>query len=446
MQASNSGALRPHALYVAWGFPPQAGGGVYRTLATANALVASGFDVTVLTTVREAFPGFTGADPSLEPLIDPRIEVIRLPFSRPRHDPEIRSWPRERALDPAGWLEDFAAHELDRFPEPHFGTWFDTLVPAAERVHARRPVDLVVGSANPHVDLAPGHRLHELFGVPYVIDHRDAWRLDVYSGREVGTDDPRIARLETAYVESAHEIWFVNEPIRRWHQELYPQAADRMRVVENGFDPSFAPSPVLTAPPADRPLTFTYIGTIGDRVPIAEAVEGWVMARSEVPALADAHADIWGPISSTSGHKAALLHGAEAYGVRHRGPVSKGDVAGVYGASDALLLILSRGRYVTSGKVYEYMASALPIVSVHEPGNGAADVLRGYPLWFQAADLTPGSIAEVLRAGAEAARTADEETRRRCAEYAAGYERSRQLEGPVRELYDWVQGAGVVQR
>ena len=307
-------------------------------------------------------------------------------------------------------------------------------------------MDVVVGSANPHVDLAAGHHLHQLDGVPYVIDHRDAWRLDIYNGWEVGTEDPRIAQLETAYVASAHEIWFVNESIRRWHQELYPDAADRMRVVENGYDPAFAPRPRLEASSADRPLTFTYIGTIGDRVPMAEAVEGWIAARQQLPELEHARVDIWGSLSSPNGSNAMLLAAAAEYGVAHRGPVTKASVADVYGASDVLLLILSRGRYVTSGKVYEYMASALPIVSVHEPGNGAADVLTGYPLWYQAADLTPGSVAEAILAGARAARNAEPALRRRCVSYAKRYERMRQLSGPISDLYDWVQSTRLVSR
>jgi glycosyltransferase involved in cell wall biosynthesis len=219
---------------------------------------------------------------------------------------------------------------------------------------------------------------------------------------------------------------------------MYPQAADRMRVVENGYDPAFAPAPTLTAPPEDRPLTFTYVGTIGDRVPVPEAVEGWIAARELSPDVAGGHADIWGPVGATDRDKLRLLAGAATYGVRYRGPARKADLAGVYADSDVLLLMLSRGRYVTSGKVYEYLASALPVVSVHEPGNGAADVLAGYPLWFQAADLTPSSVAKAIADGAQAARTATPEVRRRCAEYAARYERSRQLAGPVQELHDWV--------
>jgi len=84
--------------------------------------------------------------------------------------------------------------------------------------------------------------------------------------------------------------------------------------------------------------------------------------------------------------------------------VSKTRVSEVYAASDALLLVLGTGRYVTSGKVFEYLSTGLPIISVHDPGNAVSDVLTGYPLWFPAADLSPEGVAAALEAGARAAR------------------------------------------
>ena len=68
---------RPHLLYVAWGFPPCRGSGVYRALATANAFAAGGWDVTVITTDREMWDRYTGSDAALEERIDPRIELDR---------------------------------------------------------------------------------------------------------------------------------------------------------------------------------------------------------------------------------------------------------------------------------------------------------------------------------------------------------------------------------
>ena len=103
-----------------------------------------------------------------------------------------------------------------------------------------------------------------------------------------------------------------------------------------------------------------------------------------------------------------------------------------------MLLILGAGDYVTSGKVYEYVASALPIVSVHAPGNAASEVLRDYPLWFPVPDLEPSSIAAALGAAARAARTADAETRERCREFGRQYARPLQLEPRVAQLFEMV--------
>ena len=43
------------------------------------------------------------------------------------------------------------------------------------------------------------------------------------------------------------------------------------------------------------------------------------------------------------------------------------------------------------GKVYEYMATGKPIVSVHEPESSASATLSGYPLWFPVTAMDPAS-------------------------------------------------------
>lgn len=428
---------RPHVVYVAWGFPPMAGGGTYRTLATANALARVGFDVTVLTAERRAFLGFTGVDESLEKAIDPRIDVRRLPFDDPLDEHDLRRWPKERARSPRRWLKEYET-SAPAFPEKRFGGWRDRLLAAAEEVYRERGVDLVIGSANPHVVMTVGDHLHRRYGVPYVIDHRDAWRLNCYTGEEVGASVPEIAELETRFMENAHEVWFVNDAIRAWHQAMYPQAAGRMRVVENGYDRDWAPSPRASGPEPGRPLVFSYVGTISSQVPVAEFVEGWIRARQLSPDLAQARARIYGPMPRNHPSRTALLEAARRYGVETPGPVSKDRVAEVYESSDVLLLILGGGRYVTSGKLYEYIASGLPIVSVHQPESGAAEILRDYPLWFPAADLTVDGVGEALVAAAEGAREATAADREKAASFASAKERYAQLLPPIEQLHSWL--------
>ncbi|HSP59725.1 MAG TPA: glycosyltransferase, partial [Ornithinimicrobium sp.] len=386
----------PHVLYVAWGFPPARSGGVYRALATANALADAGARVTVLTAERAAFERYTAVDPALEEHVDPRIEVRRIPFSWPAREPDRSRWTPARRAAPRVWWH--VRKRLDRvpFPEAGYGPWRPTLERAARRVHAERPVDLVVATANPYVDLVAARVLAQEHGVPYVVDYRDAWQLDVFTGRRTHLRGSRVDRTERAIFRGALEVWFVNEPLRAWHAAHHPGAAGRMHVVANGVDPAFAPAPRLDPPDGDAPLRFGYLGTMSRQVPVEQFRQGWVLARgrSAEVAAATAHVYGWAGHYATPDPDSPVLTGTD--GVVLRGPVSRTAVAGVYDQLDALLLILGTGRYVTSGKVYEYMASALPIVSVHDPGNAATDVLRGDPLWVPVADLSPDGIAAAL--------------------------------------------------
>jgi len=425
---------RPHVLYVAWGFPPCRSGGVYRAMATANAFARDGWDVTVLTIERDLWERRTGADPALEERVDPRIRVERIPFDWPVLEDDLSRWPALRVLAPRAWVK--ARTTLDRlpFPEKVYGPWRRHLERAAERVHAEHPVDLVVATTNPHVAITAALRLAERHDIPYVVDYRDAWSLDVFSGRRLHPEGSRVHGWERRALEGAQEVWFVNEPIRQWHREAYSAAAERMHVVANGYD---EPAAEVDGRRPGTPLRFTYVGTISAKVPVPELVAGWRRGREQEPLLVDAVADLYGYLGFYgAAHPeltAALSSGAEV-GVRYRGPVSKTRVGEVYAASDALLLVLGTGRYVTSGKVFEYMATGLPIISVHDPGNAVSEVLTGYPLWFPASDLSPDGIAAALGEGARRAAALEPAARAAARTFAERYSREHQLRPRIAAL------------
>jgi glycosyltransferase involved in cell wall biosynthesis len=427
----------PHVLYVAWGFPPCRGGGVYRALATANRFAAKGWRVTVLTADRDTFVRYTGADPSLEERIDGRITVVRVPFSWPIHVTDLSQWSWFRMSAPSWWGKWRARRDRIQFPEVGYGPWRRTLERAAERVHADDPVDLVVATANPHVAFTPALRLQRRHGVPYVMDYRDAWLLDVFSGDRLHRKGSRAARWERRLVERASEIWFVNDPIRAWHEELYPTQADRMYTVANGFDPELAPAVHERGPAGVRPLVFGYVGTVSPKVPLAPFVAGWRRARELSGAVAASTAHIHGYLGYYALPRADLLgivDDAADAGISYEGPVRKSQIGHAYDSFDIQLLILGSGRYVTSGKAYEYAATGMPIVSVHDPTNAASDVLRGHPLWFPVTDLEPDSIAKALIAAAEAAQTATSDVRRLARQFGARFRRDLQLDPRIDAL------------
>ena len=207
-----------------------------------------------------------------------------------------------------------------------------------------------------------------------------------------------------------------------------------MHVVANGYD---EPAAEVDGRRPGTPLRFTYVGTISAKVPVPELVAGWRRGREQEPLLVDAVADLHGYLGFYgAAHPeltVALSTGAEV-GVRYRGPVSKTRVSEVYAASDALLLVLGTGRYVTSGKVFEYLSTGLPIISVHDPGNAVSDVLTGYPLWFPAADLSPDGVGAALGAGARAAASLEPAARAAGRAFAEQYSREYQLRPRIAAL------------
>jgi glycosyltransferase involved in cell wall biosynthesis len=425
-------------LYVCWGYPPCRGGGVYRALATANRFAEQGWRVTVLTADRETFYRFTGADETLEERIHPDVEVVRVPFEWPILEADLRKWSRSRAANPKLWSKLRTKRDQIPFPESGYGPWRSTIEKAAERIHQANPVDLTVATANPHVAFTAAYHLFQKAKVPYVMDYRDAWLLDVFSGDRLHEPNSRAAKWERKLVENAREVWFVNDPIKVWHEKLYPAHAGKMHTVANGFDPDLVPNTHDRTAVTDRPLVFGYVGTVSPKVPLADFVKGWQLAKEKSEDLRDAKVKIHGYLGYYAQPRADMLgiiNAAADDGVSYEGPVGKAEIAKAYDEFDVQLLMLGKGLYVTSGKVFEYLATGLPIVSVHDPMNAASDVLRGHPLWFPVKDVEdPESIAEALIEAARAARTADEGIRAKAREFGAGYRRDLQLDPRIEAL------------
>lgn len=436
----------PHLLYVAWGFPPSRSGGAYRLLATVNAFAQEGWDVTVVTVPREVFLRSTGVDPSLEERVDPRVRIERIPFPHDETVLDLRQWSSFRAHAPELWNGWRGWRTSRVFPEPRYGLWRTELEAAATRIHWEKPVALTIGSGNPNVVHTAGFHLKSSSGVPFVMDYRDTWQLDMYSGRRTLTDRHPGAKWERRLITAADEIWFVNEPIAQWHRELYPDAAARIRVVSNGFDPEFVKG--VSAPSAgrERDLVFGNIGTMTSQTPIPQLVDGWSRARADGE-LQEARIDLYGYLGHQGDDEGGILptiSSVEDGSVRYLGPVSKASIADVYAGLDVLILPLGTSRFMTSGKVFEYMATGLPIVSVHDPVNAVSDTLRGYPAWAPAVSLAPGDVAAALVQAGRIAADQTLERRRDARAWANRYERARILRPVAQEWRDRLTGEAVV--
>src|SRR4051794_30036388 len=170
----------PRVLYLAFYFPPSRASGVYRARATANHLAADGWDVTVFAAPLRFLHEVVGSvDEKLAGTVDPRIRVERPWQSQFAWNTDVRRFSRLRRQMPTLAL---ALYNGGRkvFPE-QYNSWGLAAVAKALRMHARKRFDVVVATGNPFAAFAAAWTIHKLTGLPYVVDYRDSWTLDLFT-------------------------------------------------------------------------------------------------------------------------------------------------------------------------------------------------------------------------------------------------------------------------
>jgi glycosyltransferase involved in cell wall biosynthesis len=161
---------------------------------------------------------------------------------------------------------------------------------------------------------------------------------------------------------------------------------------------------------------------------VEKILEAWVIAREQNSEVAQATFTIAGHLASGSsrdmGSKQQLIEKYRKYAVTYSGPVKRSDLANTYSKFDIALFTAVGAKFVTSGKVYELMATGLPVISAHDPELEAVNVLREYPLWAQAKDFDVPSIAEAIIHAATLIQSISKETIIQAQAYAQQFERT----------------------
>ncbi len=428
----------PHLLYIAVGFPPAAKSCAYRMLATANTFVEQGWDVTVITLRKDAWLREYGLDDSLTAQVHPSIKIVEVPLARKDLDPDVRRYPWRRVRYPIAWLRWRRRLDQLSFPEPIFGSWRRLLSGAAIAAHTQQPVDLTVVSPAPYTTLAAAWKLYKSEKVPFIIDFRDAWSLNVISGETAFPLKSRRGRWEARLFANAFQIWCVNNPIANYYRDRYPAQRSRIHVLRNGYDEEF---PIVERSISEgQELTFGYLGTVTYSLPqLRSLLDGWAAARKETSSgLASARLEFRGHmgagIAKAANAHARLIKARGSDDVSYGGPVGRDEIQQVFASWDVMLLILTGGGYVTSGKVYEYMATGLPILSIHSKDHAAVEVLRDYPLWVQVESTSSADVAAAFIEAAHMARSATTAVRQQAQDYARQFARNQQLTPRISEL------------
>ena len=349
-------------LVLSFHFPPSGGGGVQRTLKHVKYLFREGIDATVIA-AQDAFPlhdeALLDELPASANVI--RTHVLRFPEAQEAFTGMLRTaglppapeagmlWPDVRA----GWLNPAVSEGLRAIADESPSVIYSTHPPATAHL-----VALI---------------LHRITRIPWVADFRDGWTLDpLFSAYGQSLPEFTAARrlLEETITSEATFVTVADDSMAL--RGLEPD--DERRVtIGNGVDPDdfYAAAPSRLPPDSSR-LRLSHVGTLHharDGASLFQALRngvdtgqidpgkievrlvGWATPTVNVPAPADL------PITATGyvNHTAALAEMLSA---------------------SALLFYEEAERKAVTGKIYEYLATGLPILSVASPNNLGAALVR----------------------------------------------------------------------
>jgi glycosyltransferase involved in cell wall biosynthesis len=363
-------------LLVTYNWPPRNAIGTHRPYSWARYWSDAGARVTVLTAVK--YPFDEPLDLSLPEL--PGVEVIEVPHAKFSGSNRSESTSRRimgRALPWLKHAKGFASRNLGIVLDPR-DAWFRAAAPRAVEAARAAKANVVVSTYGPRAShLIASELKRALPDLFWVADYRDLWsqcHLKEISPR----GKARETRMELQAVRASADL--VTTVSAELADSLSGFLGVEAKVVANGFD---TPLDVVrknfresagTGAAAPHPLRIVYTGMIypgrRDPGPLFDAVRE--LLESGAVQEGDIRVEFYG---KRQGELDALIdkHGAAGF-VKVHGHVTREEALRAQ-ESAGLLLLLESGaddaKGVLTGKLFEYMASGRPILSLGSASDSA---------------------------------------------------------------------------
>ena len=406
-------------LIITYYWPPSGGSGVQRWLKFVKYLPEFGWDPHVFTPENPTFPVM---DRSLEADIPPEAEVIRFPIWEPyqlffrisRLFGRKESAPPMVALVPSSKKTFFQ----------RISTWMrgNLLVPDPRRFWVkpsveyladyvvRNDITTVVTTGPPHSIHLIGLRLKRKFpGLRWLADFRDPWsEWGMWDSLMVSRPVRRVhRRMEARVLKNADDILTITPFYVRQFERL---SGRKVHLLTNGFDEADFTDVRITR--ADK-FIIRHVGIVNEKCnprPFMAALENTMKADPHfardvaVEFVGEVHPDFRSFVQAQK---------TLAPVTTFMGNIPHSELLKRYGSSALLLLVLTGYKDAEGflpGKLFEYLATGLPVLGVGPVDGDAAAVLREANAGVMCADEDVTGIQAALisryRAWKEGSQTA----------------------------------------
>ncbi|UZD24263.1 glycosyltransferase family 4 protein [Algoriphagus halophytocola] len=370
--------MKKRVLIITYYWPPSGGSGVQRWLKFAKYLPEAGWEPVVFTPEN---PDFDLKDESLEAEVSPQLEVMKFPIWEPYQ--LLDKLRGKKQSHPGRVLEQKEQNFIERaaiwlrsnlmIPDPRV-FWVKPSVKFLTDLVNKGQFDAVITTGPPHSMHLIGRSLKRKTGVFWLADFRDPWSqwefLDKLPMQNYVRKKHK--QLEDSVLREADVVTTISPTFQ---QDLKQLAGRKIHLLTNGFDPADMPSAFQPKEKSSGKLHLVYTGiidSIRNPMPLLKAMrEEFSEEKEEVKFT------FVGRVSDQVRSEIASDSWLSSH-VKFAGYVTHQEVFNFYAQADALALILTNTKNAKGnipGKLFEYMATQLPVLALGDPEGDSAKIL-----------------------------------------------------------------------
>lgn len=361
-----------NVLVIAYYFPPLGLSGVQRTLKFVKYLPQYGWHPTVLTVEAR---GYFATDEDL------LAEINSLPV-------EIH---RTRSLDPLHFLRRSDTVKMPSkniyramskisqcffIPDNKIG-WKRTALAEARKVVSEKKFDVIFATAPPYTDFLIGAALSKEFGIPLVIDYRDAWYDNPNHFYATPFHSAYHFHLERKVLRRADRIITINRRMKELLIRRFETLSHgEIDIIPQGFDQEDFDKSI--PPPREDKMRITYSGTFYlNRSPkyflhaLHNFLEKHPAARKKIEAV------FVGTFHNENLSLLKTLHLEDV--VRIHGYLPHDECIPILQQSDILWLMIGTrpgDDMMSTGKLFEYLGARKPILGCVPDGVAKKTIME----------------------------------------------------------------------
>ena len=364
-------------LFIAYYLPPMGSSGVQRPFNLLRHLPEFGWNPVILAPE-------TGMYHAMDFSLEAELQQLGLHIYRVKgHTPFHRSGgnPRTAPRIPENMARVLRWVSAFRFLPDNKVGWIEPALSMAEEIVRRHKPELVFATSPPPSNLMLAAKIRQRHEIPAVFDFRDDWVGNHQQVYPTAWHRNKMIQLERQTIPHSDAIITVNPVIRDALADRHPEYPHAMVSIPSGYDSGCFERPSAPSVPRDpSKMTLLYSGRFyGENQPdiFLEAVSRVVSEDENMRSRLR--------IVFQGGLEPRHLRLIDTLGISrlcvdagylpHRTAVSN------LLEADTLWLTAAhknRGEQVSTGKVFEYMASGKPILAMAPEDGALHQVLKGY--------------------------------------------------------------------